>query len=113
MCLCSAGHRAPSVWWLVSGARKAKEVLSAGRVPVGPVRMIRAGSRESLEGLAAALAPIPELAASLRRIPDMSSKEITHNLRCQSAEVRRTAELLIDAVVEGRLDESPRRRGKP
>jgi hypothetical protein len=73
------------------------------------IGMIRAGWQENLEAVAAALGPIPELADSIKRILEMSSTEIAHNLQGQPAEVQRSAQRLIDAALDGRLDESPRR----
>jgi len=76
------------------------------------VAMLRAGWQENLETIAAAVQPFPELVASLGRILEMPRSEIDRNLSGQPAQVRRNAELLIDAALEGRFDEAPRRQDR-
>ncbi|MGW4982635.1 hypothetical protein [Streptomyces mirabilis] len=74
------------------------------------VGMIRAGWQENLDTIATALEPFPALAAEIRRVLDLPANEVGRNLEGQPAAVQRHARLLIDAAVDGKLDQAPHRK---
>ncbi|MFJ1610954.1 hypothetical protein ACIOHS_47880 [Streptomyces sp. NPDC088253] len=74
------------------------------------VGMIRAGWQENLDTIATALEPLPALAADIERVLDLPSKEVERNLEGQPEPVRRRARLLIDAALDGKLDQAPHGR---
>ncbi|MFM9760769.1 hypothetical protein [Streptomyces scabiei] len=74
------------------------------------VGMIRAGWQENLDTIATALEPFPALTAEIRRVLDMPSHEVESNLEGQPAAVQRRAHLLIDAALDGKLEQAPHRR---
>ncbi|MER6425782.1 hypothetical protein [Streptomyces sp. NPDC001137] len=74
------------------------------------IGMIRAGWQENLDTIATALEPFPALTAEIRRVLDMPSNEVESNLKGQPAAVQRRAHLLIDAALDGKLDQAPHRR---
>jgi hypothetical protein len=67
------------------------------------VSMMRAGWRENLDAVTAALEPFPELAAQAQRILDMPAPLANTNLAGQPAAARQRAQRLIDAAIEGKL----------
>jgi len=74
------------------------------------VAMIRAGWQENLDTIATALEPFPALTAEIRRVLDMPSNEVERNLEGQPAAVQRQAHRLIEAAVDGKLNQAPHRR---
>lgn len=74
------------------------------------VGMIRAGWQENLDAMVTALEPFPALTAEIRRVLDMPFSEVEDNLTDAPAAVQRRARLLIDAALDGKLDEAPHRR---
>jgi hypothetical protein len=69
------------------------------------IGMLRAGWQDSLENVANALKPFPEIAANAGRILDMPRNEVESNLVGKSAAVRLTAQRLVDGALDGKLDE--------
>ena len=67
------------------------------------VSMLRAGWRENLQSVAAALEPMPHIADQANRILDMQASEVQSNLSTQPPEVQRMANRLLDAALDGRL----------
>ncbi|MFG2276030.1 hypothetical protein ACGFNY_40500 [Streptomyces chartreusis] len=74
------------------------------------VGMIRAGWQENLDTIATALEPFPALVADIERVLDLPSKQVERNLEGQPAPVQHRARLLIDAALDGKLDQAPRRQ---
>ncbi|MEW2084823.1 hypothetical protein [Streptomyces sp. NPDC005283] len=73
------------------------------------VGMTRAGWQENLDTIATALEPFPAMAAEIQHLLDMPSNEVGRNLESQPA-TQRQARPLIDAALDGKLDQAPRRR---
>ncbi|MCM2416510.1 hypothetical protein [Streptomyces sp. RKAG293] len=71
------------------------------------VGMIRVGWQENLDAMATALEGFPALAGELRNVLDMPAKEVEDNLNGQPAAIERQARLMIDAAMDGKLNEAP------
>lgn len=74
------------------------------------IGMIRAGWQENLHMIATALEPFPDLAADIRRVLQIPASKVEENLKNQPPGVERQAPLLINAAVDGKLDQAPHRR---
>ncbi|MEW2046613.1 hypothetical protein [Streptomyces sp. NPDC005476] len=74
------------------------------------VGIIRGGWQENLDTIATALEPFPALTTEIRHVLEMPSIEAESNLEGQPAAVQHQAHLLIDAALDGKLDQAPHRR---
>ena len=68
------------------------------------ISMLRAGWKENLDAVTAALHPFPQLAAQARRILDMPDSQVKANLADQPAVIRHRVERLIEAAIEGNFE---------
>jgi hypothetical protein len=68
------------------------------------VSMHRAGWQENLDAVTSALQPYPELAAQAQRILDMPASQVEANLAGQPTVIRRRAQRLIGAAIEGKFE---------
>lgn len=68
------------------------------------ISMLRAGWKENLDAVTAALQPFPELAAQAQRILDMPDSQVKANLAGQPAVIRQRVDRLIEAAIEGAFE---------
>ncbi|MFC3894460.1 hypothetical protein ACFOWZ_23520 [Lentzea rhizosphaerae] len=76
------------------------------------IGMLRAGWQENLQAVATALGPMPDLAAQARSLLDQPHRTIEANLSHQPPDVRKQAQRIIDAAMNGAFDR-PRRNPPP
>jgi hypothetical protein len=68
------------------------------------IAMQRAGWDENLKMITAGLATFPEIASQAQRILEMPAEVVRANMAGQTAEQKRQAQRLIEAALEGKLD---------
>ncbi|GGS54438.1 hypothetical protein [Actinokineospora fastidiosa] len=73
------------------------------------IGMLRAGWQENLQAVTVALGPMPDLAAQARSLLDQPHRTIEANLSQQPPDVRKHAQRIIDATMNGAFDRPQRK----
>jgi hypothetical protein len=71
------------------------------------IAMLRAGWKENLDTVTAALEPLPDLAERAQRLLDLPTATLTANLAGKPAAVRDRVQRIIDGAIEGQFDTEP------
>jgi hypothetical protein len=73
------------------------------------IAMLKAGWKENLEAVTAALSPFPDLAERAQHLLDLPFATLTANLDGQPAEARERVHRIINAAIDGQFDAEPER----
>lgn len=68
------------------------------------IAMLKAGWKENLDAVTAALSPFPDLAERAQRLLDLPAATLTANLDRQPAEERGRVHRIVDAAIDGQFD---------
>ena len=71
------------------------------------IAMLKAGWKENLDAVTAALSPFPDLAERAQHLLDLPSATLTANLAEQPTVARERVQRIIDAAIEGQFDTYP------